>query len=46
VAAVDQDGFVLEVLTQSGDAKAAKRLMRKLLKSHGRELPVMITDKL
>ncbi|MBX4893485.1 IS6 family transposase [Rhizobium lentis] len=30
---VDQDGFVLDVLVQSGrNAKAAKRLMRKLLK--------------
>lgn len=32
--AVDQDGFVLDVLVQSRrNAKAAKRLMRKLLKS-------------
>ncbi len=45
--AVDQEGFVLEVLVQSRrDAKAAKRLMRKLLKSQGRAPRVMITDKL
>ncbi len=45
--AVDQDGFVLEVLVQSRrNAKAAKRLMRKLLKSQGRAPRVMITDKL
>ncbi len=35
--AVNQDGFVLEVLVQSRrNAKAAKRLMRKLLKGQGR----------
>ena len=45
--AVDQDGFVLEVLVQSRrNAKAAKRLMRKLLKGQGRSPRVMITDKL
>jgi putative transposase len=45
--AVDQDGFVLDVLVQSRrNAKAAKRLMRKLLKSQGRTLRVMITDQL
>ena len=45
--AVDQDGFVLEVPVQSRrDAKAAKRLMRKLLKGQGRSPRVMITDKL
>lgn len=45
--AVDQDGFVLEVLMQSRrNAKAAQRLMRKLLKSQGRAPRVMITDKL
>lgn len=45
--AVDQDGFVLEVLVQSRrNAKAAKRLMRKLLKGEGRSPRVMITDKL
>lgn len=45
--AVDQDGFFLEVLVQSRrNAKAAKRLMRKLLKGQGRSPRVMITDKL
>jgi putative transposase len=45
--AVDQDGFVLDVLVQSRrNAKAAKRLMRKLLKSQARAPRVMITDKL
>ncbi len=34
--AVDQDGFVLDVLVQSRrNAKAARRLMRKLLKAQG-----------
>ncbi|MDL2403113.1 IS6 family transposase [Rhizobium mayense] len=45
--AVDQDGFVLEVLVQSRrNVKAAKRLMRKLLKGQGQTPRVMITDKL
>jgi putative transposase len=45
--AVDENGFVLEVLVQSRrNAKAAKRLMGKLLKSHGRAPRVMVTDKL
>jgi putative transposase len=45
--AVDQDGFVLEVLVQiRRNAKAARRLMRKLLKGHGRAPRVMVTDKL
>lgn len=45
--AVDQDGFVLDVLVQiRRDAKAARRLMRKLLKAQGRSPRVMITDKL
>ncbi|MGV2125534.1 IS6 family transposase [Agrobacterium vitis] len=45
--AVDQDGFVLDVLVQSRrDAKAAKRLMRKLLKGQCRAPRVIITDKL
>lgn len=45
--AVDQDGFVLEVLVQSRrNAKAARRLMRKLLKGQGRAPRVMVTDKL
>jgi putative transposase len=42
--AVDQDGVVLDVLVQSRrDKRAAKRLMRKLLK---RQMRVMVTDKL
>jgi len=45
--AVDQDGFVLDVLVQSRrDKKAAKRLLRKLLKKQGRAPRVLITDKL
>jgi putative transposase len=45
--AVDRDGFVLEVLVQSRrNAKAARRLMRKLLKGQKRSPWVMITDKL
>src|SRR3954452_24137086 len=45
--AVDQDGFVLDVLVQSRrDKKAAKRLLRKLLKQQCRAPRVMITDKL
>ncbi|QLF71505.1 IS6 family transposase (plasmid) [Peteryoungia desertarenae] len=45
--AVDQDGFVLEVLVQSRrNAKAARRLMRKLVKGQGRAPRVMVTDKL
>ncbi|OLP44982.1 IS6 family transposase [Rhizobium oryziradicis] len=45
--AVDQDGFVLDVLAQSRrNAKAAERLMRKLLKAQGSAPRVMITDKL
>src|SRR6187402_2992327 len=45
--AVDQDGTVLDVLVQSRrDKKAAKRLMRKLLKRQGRVPRVMVTDKL
>jgi putative transposase len=45
--AVDQDGFVLDVLVQSRrNAKAAERLMRKLLKKQGCTPRVMITDKL
>ncbi|MER8606974.1 DDE-type integrase/transposase/recombinase [Mesorhizobium sp. M1233] len=43
--AVDHDGFVLEGLVQSRrNAKAAKRLMRKLLKAQGQTPRVMITD--
>jgi len=45
--AVDQDGFVLDVLVQSRrNTKAAKRLMRKLLKGQGNSPRVMITDRL
>src|SRR5712675_3556269 len=45
--AVDQDGFVLDVLVQSRrDKKAAKRLFRKLLKKQGRAPRVLVTDKL
>ena len=45
--AVDQDGFVLDVLVQSWrDTKVAKRLLRKLLKKQGRAPRVLITDKL
>jgi len=45
--AVDQDGFVLDVLVQRRrNTKAAKRLMRKLLKGQGQAPRVMITDKL
>ncbi|CAD7025884.1 DDE domain-containing protein [Pseudorhizobium halotolerans] len=45
--AVDQDGFVLDVLVQSRrNTKAAKRLMRKLLKGQGHVPRVMVTDKL
>ena len=37
--AVDQEGFVLDVLVQSRrDKKAAKRLLRKLLKGSGERL--------
>ena len=45
--AVDQDGFVLDVLVQSRrDKRAAKRLLRKLLKRQRRPPRVMVTDKL
>lgn len=45
--AVDQDGLVLDVLVQSRrDKRAAKRLLRKLLKKQGRPPRVLITDKL
>jgi putative transposase len=44
--AVDQHGAVLDVLVQSRrDKAAAKRLMRKLLRRHGRPR-VIVTDKL
>jgi putative transposase len=45
--AVDQEGFVLDVLIQSRrDKRAAKRLLRKLMKKQGRAPRVLITDKL
>ena len=45
--AVDQHGIVLDSLVQSRrNAKAAKRLLRKLLKKQGIAPRVMITDKL
>jgi putative transposase len=45
--AVDQDGLVLDVLVQSRrDKRAAKRLLRKLLKRQCRAPRVLITDKL
>jgi putative transposase len=44
---VDQDGFVLDILLQSRRAcKAAKRLLRKLLKKIAMALRVMVTNKL
>jgi putative transposase len=45
--AVDQHGVVLDILVQSRrNTKAAKRLLRKLLKKQGRTPRMMITDKL
>src|SRR3712207_4745734 len=45
--AVDQDGIVLDVLVQRRrDKRAAKRLLRKLLKRQARVPRVMVTDKL
>ena len=45
--AVDQHGIVLDVLVQRRrDRKAAKQLLRKLLKKQGRPPRVMVTDKL
>jgi putative transposase len=45
--AVDQTGIVLDVLVQSRrDQRAAKRLLRKLLKRQCRPPRVLITDKL
>ena len=45
--AVDQDGVVLDILVQSRrDARAASRLLRKLMKRQRRVPRVMITDKL
>ena len=45
--AVDQTGTVLDILVQSRrDTKAAKRLLRKLIKRQCRTPRVMVTDKL
>src|SRR5271154_475577 len=45
--AVDQNGFVLDVLVQRRrDTRAAQKLMTNLLKSAGAPPRVMITDKL
>jgi putative transposase len=45
--AVDQDGIVLDMLVQTRrDKRAAKRLLRKLLKKQMRPPRVLITDKL
>src|ERR671931_1688497 len=45
--AVDQDGTVLDVLVQSRrDKKAAKRLLRQLLKRQTRPPRVLVTDRL
>src|SRR5215203_3434021 len=45
--AVDQNGVVLDILVQSRrDKRAAKRLLRKLLKRQMRPPRVMVTDKL
>ena len=44
---VDQDGIVLDILVQSRrDKRAAKRLLRKLLKKQRRSPRALITDKL
>jgi len=43
--AVDQTGMVLDILVQSRcDTRAAKRLLRKLLKKQTRLPRVMVTD--
>jgi putative transposase len=45
--AVDQHGATLDVLVQSRrDRHANRRLMRKLMKKHGRVPRVLVTDKL
>jgi putative transposase len=45
--AVDQDGYVLDEIVQSRrDAKAAKRLLKRLLKKQGCPPCRLITDKL
>ncbi len=46
-SAVDQNGMVLDILVQSRrDKRAAKRLLRKLMKRQCRAPCVMVTDKL
>jgi putative transposase len=45
--AVDQDGYVLDEIVQTRrDTKAAKRLLKRLLKNQGCPLRRLITDKL
>src|ERR671926_824495 len=45
--AVDQNGMVLDILVQSRrDKRAAKRLLRKLLKKQCRPPRILVTDKL
>ena len=45
--AVDQDGYVLDEIVQTRrNTKAAKRLLRRLLKQQGLAPKLMITDKL
>jgi len=45
--AVDQDGMVLdEILQSKRDKRAAKRLLRRLMKQHGQVPKRIITDKL
>jgi putative transposase len=45
--AVDQDGYILDKVVQTRrDTKAAKRLLRRLLRKQGRPPGRMITDKL
>ena len=45
--AVDQDGFVLDALVQSRrDKRAAKRILRKLIRKQARAPRVLVTDKL
>lgn len=44
--AVDQNGYVLDVLVQSRrNTKATERLIRKLLRKHGKTPQGMVTDK-
>ncbi len=45
--AVDQDGYILDEIVQTRrDTKAAKRLLKRLLKKQGRPPKRLITDKL